>query len=142
MWAQDVAVPRRGTSLPAFLGWVLLGVCVGAGFGFPAAIGLVAGVAALLLGGVLVARQGLVPAQWGILTGLSALPFSIAWKNRNWPDASCAPSLPVSRCSTSMSPVPFVVVGVVLVVLGVVLFVRMRRAPRLIEPPTRTRRTR
>ena len=136
MWAQDVAVPRAGTSVPAFVGWVLVGACVGAGFGLPSALGLVVGLAAMLLAGVLVVRQGLRPAQWGILTGLSALPFSLAWKNRNWPDASCAQTLPVS-CSASMSPLPFALVAVVLVVLGVVLFARMRRAPRLIDPPRR-----
>src|SRR3954453_23524956 len=111
MWAQDVAVPRAGTSVPALLGWVLLGACIGAGFGLPAVLGLVVGLAAVLLAGVVVARQGLRPAQWGILSGLSALPFSLAWKNRNWPDASCAPTVPAS-CSTSMSPLPFALVAV------------------------------
>lgn len=136
MWAQDVPVPRKGTSVPAFLGWAVLGACIGAGFGLPAVVGLVVGIAAVLLAGVLVARQGLLPAQWGLLTGLSALPFSLAWKNRNWPDAACTAVGPTS-CSTSMSPVPFLLVAVVLVVLGVLLFARMRRAPRLIDPPRR-----
>ncbi|WP_051639730.1 hypothetical protein [Cellulomonas sp. URHE0023] len=136
MWAQDVAVPRAGTSVSAFVGWLLLGVCVGAGFGRPAVLGLVVGLAGMLLAGVLVARQGLRPAQWGLVAGLSALPFSLAWKNRNWPEASCTTTMPIS-CSTSMSPLPFALVGVVLVVLGAVLFVRMRRAPRLIDPPRR-----
>src|SRR6478735_10575201 len=121
MWAEEVAVPRAGTSVPVFLGWVLLGAIIGFGFGVPAVLGLVVGLAALLLAGVLVARQGLRPAQWGLLCGLSALPWLLAWKNRNWPDASCAPTGPVS-CSTSMSPLPFVLVAVVLVILGVVLF--------------------
>jgi hypothetical protein len=138
VWAQDVAVPRAGTSLGAFLGWVLLGTAVGGGFGLPAAAGLLVGLVALLLGGVLVVRQGLRPAQWGILTGLSALPFALAWKNRNWPEARCADSaLTTSTCSTSMSPVPFLLVALVCAVLGVVLFLRMRRAPRLIDPPRR-----
>ena len=121
----------------AFLGWVLLGFAVGAGFGLPAAVGLVVGIGALVLAGVLAARQGLRPAQWGILTGLSALPFSLAWKNRNWPDAACVSTAVSSTCSTSGSPVPFLLVALVLVVLGVLLFVRMRRAPRLIDPPRR-----
>ena len=136
MWAQDVPVPRKGTGVPAFLGWVLLGVGVGAGFGRPAVSGLVVGLVSLVLAGVLVVRQGPLPAQWGLLTGLSALPFSLAWKNRNWPDAACAQVSPAS-CSTSMSPVPFLLVAVVLAVVGVLLFARMRRAPRLIDPPRR-----
>ena len=135
MWAQDVAVPRPGTTWSAFLGWVLLGAGIGAGFGLRAAAGLLVGLLLVLVAGLLVVRQGPRPAQWGVLTGLSALPTSIAWLNRYGADPQCV-AASVS-CTPSGRPLPFLAVALVMVVIGVVLFVRMRRAPRLIDPPKR-----
>ena len=136
MWAQEVRVPRPGTGVAAFLGWVLLGAGIGAGLGLGILAGFFVALALLLLGGVLVARQGLRPAQLGIVTGLSAFPLALAWLNRRGPGTFCTEGVTgASACVVQSSPWPYVLVGVVLMVVGVVLFRRLRRAPGpLVEP--------
>ena len=129
MWAEEVAAPLPGRGVGAFLGWALLGAGIGFGFGAVLAAGLVVAVALLVLGGVLVARQGLRPAQLGVVTGLGTLPLTIAWLNRHGPGQYCTGGVTgASECVAQWSPWPFALVGVALVVVGVVLFVRTRRA--------------
>lgn len=127
MWAEEVTVPRPGSGLGAFLGWVLLGAGVGFGFGAVLVAGLVVALALLAVAGVLVVRQGLRPAQLGMIAGLGALPLTIAWLNRHGPGAYCTSTGTGTACVTQWSPWPFALVGVALVVVSVVLFVRTRR---------------
>jgi hypothetical protein len=141
VWAEDVRVPRPGTGIGAFLAWVVLGAGIGAGFGLGMVVGLAGLVGALVLvavGGVLVVRQGPQPAQLGVVTGLGALPFAIAWLNRRGPGEYCAGGVTgASECVVQSSPWPFALVGVVVVVVGIVLFQRLRRPPGpLIAPRT------
>ena len=129
MWAEEVAAPLPGRGVGAFLGWALLGAGIGFGLGAVLAAGLVVAVALLVLGGILVARQGLRPAQLGVVTGLGALPLTIAWLNRHGPGQYCTGGVTgASECVAQWSPWPFALVGAALVVVGVVLFVRTRRA--------------
>jgi hypothetical protein len=129
VWAEEVAVPRPGRGVGAFLGWVLLGAGIGFGFGSVLVVGLVGALALLLLGGVLVARQGLRPAQLGVVTGLGALPLTIAWLNRHGPGQYCTGGVTgASACVAQWSPWPFALVGVALAVVGVALFARTRRS--------------
>jgi len=123
VWAEEVSVPRPGTGVGAFLGWVLLGAGIGAGFGLGVREGLFAALALLVLGGVLAVRQGARPAQLGVLTGLSALPFGIAWVHWRGLGVLCAGP---STCSVQTTWM-FALVGAVLVVLGITLFRRTRR---------------
>ncbi|GEL96545.1 hypothetical protein CTE05_00920 [Cellulomonas terrae] len=82
----------------------------------------------MLVGGLLVVRQGLRPAQLGVVTGLAALPFALAWLNRRGPGPFCSGGVTgASACVVQSNPWPYVLVGVALVVVGVVLFVRTRR---------------
>ncbi|KQR16854.1 hypothetical protein ASF78_05820 [Cellulomonas sp. Leaf334] len=121
-------VSRPGTGVAAFLGWVLLGAGIGAGFGLGIPGGLFVALALLLVGGLLVVRQGLQPAQLGVVTGLAALPFALAWLNRRGPGTFCSEGVTgASACVVQSNPWPYVLVGVVVVVVGVVLFVRTRR---------------
>ncbi|MEZ0448434.1 hypothetical protein [Cellulomonas sp. ICMP 17802] len=129
MWAEEVAVPLRGRGVGAFLGWALLGAGIGFGFGAVLVVGLVAALALLAVGGVLVARQGLRPAQLGVISGLGVLPLTIAWLNRHGPGEYCTTTaVAESQCVAQWSPWPFALVGLALVVVGVLLFVRTRRA--------------
>ena len=89
VWAEEVRVPLPGTGVAAFLGWVLLGAGIGAGFGLGILAGLFVALALVLVGGLLVVRQGLRPAQLGVVTGLGALPFALAWLNRRGPGPVC-----------------------------------------------------
>ena len=117
MWAEEVQVSRPGTGVAAFLGWVLLGAGIGAGLG-------------LGIPGGLFVRQGLRPAQAGVVTGLGALPFALAWLNRQGPGTVCSDGVTgASACVVQSNPWPYVLVGVALVAVGVVMFRRLRRAP-------------
>jgi hypothetical protein len=128
VWAEEVRVARPGTSVGAFLGWVLLGAGIGLGFGAVLLVGLVAAVLLLVIGAVVVARQGLRPAQLGVVSGLGALPLTIAWLNRHGPGQYCTGGVTgASECVAQWSPWPFALVGVALVVVGVVTFLRTRR---------------
>jgi len=138
VWAEEVRVSRPGTGIGAFLGWVLLGAGIGAGLGLGIPGGLFVALALVLVGGVLVVRQGLRPAQLGVVTGLGALPFSLAWLNRRGPGQYCTEGVTgVSACVVQSNPWPFVLVGVALVVVGVVLFRRLRRDPGPLIAPRR-----
>jgi len=128
VWAEEVTVPRPGTGLGAFLGWVVLGAGIGFGFGAVLVAGLVVALALLVVAGVLVVRQGLRPAQLGMIAGLGALPLTIAWLNWHGPGAHCTSTATGTACVAQWSPWPFALVGVALVVVGVALFVRTRRA--------------
>jgi hypothetical protein len=136
VWAEEVRVPRPGTGVGAFLGWVLLGAGIGAGLGLGILGGLFVALALVLVGGVLVVRQGPRPAQVGVVTGLGALPLALAWLNRRGPGQYCTDGVTgASACVVQANPWPFVVVGVVLALVGAVLFRRLRRDPGpLIEP--------
>ena len=128
MWAEEVRAPLPGTGVAAFLGWVLLGAGIGAGLGLGIPGGLFVALALVLVAGLLVVRQGLRPAQLGVVTGLAALPFSLAWLNRRGPGPFCSGGVTgASECVVQSSPWPYVLVGVALIVVGVVLFVRARR---------------
>ncbi|WP_315097158.1 hypothetical protein [uncultured Cellulomonas sp.] len=133
MWAEEVAVPRSGTGVGAFLGWVALGAAIGAGFGLGMAVGpagLLGALALLAVAGVLVVAQGPRPAHIGIVTGLAALPFALAWMNRRGPGQYCAGGVTgASDCVAQSSPWPFALVGVVLVGIGIAWFRRARRPP-------------
>jgi len=138
VWAEEVRVPRPGTGVGAFLGWVLLGAGIGAGFGLGILAGLFVALALVLVGGVLVVRQGLRPAQLGVVTGLGALPLALAWLNRRGPGQYCPGGVTgASECVAQANPWPFVLVGAALMVVGIVAFRRLRRPPGpLIEPRT------
>ncbi|WP_456787383.1 hypothetical protein [Cellulomonas sp. P5_C5] len=128
MWAEEVRAPLPGTGVGAFLGWVLLGAGIGAGLGLGIPGGLFVALALLLVGGLLVVRQGLRPAQLGVVTGLAALPFALAWLNRHGPGPFCTGGVTgASACVVEANPWPYVLVGLAVAVVGVVLFVRTRR---------------
>ena len=136
MWAENVAVPRPGTSWWAFVGWLLLGAGIGVGLGLGALLWLGVAIVLVVLGGFLVVRQGPRPAQLGIVSGLGALPLTIAWLNRHGPGEYCSGGVSgTSGCIAQAAWWPFALVGLVAVVVGLVAFRRMRRAPRLIDPP-------
>jgi len=67
---------------------------------------------------------------WGMLGLLSgaALPLLyVAWLNRDGPGTVCTSTATETSCGDEWSPWPFVVVGVVLIVAGLVAFLHFRR---------------
>ncbi len=117
-----------------FLAWSAVGVgLVGgllAAFALPATL-VLWGVSGA--GAVVISRHKEARVAWpGILSGISMLVFLIAYLNRNGPGEVCTAHIG-SACTGSeqqWSPWPFVAVGFIMVVGGVVGFVFMRRQAR------------
>ncbi|GAA4844219.1 hypothetical protein GCM10023221_23080 [Luteimicrobium xylanilyticum] len=104
-----------------------------------ATVGLAALAAALLvvaaLGG---SRRAPGHLAFLALSGAGALPLVVAWLNRHGPGDTCTAHAggPCVADTEELSPWPWLVAGVVLVVAGVVLTTVMARRRRAV-PPTR-----
>ncbi len=92
------------------------------------------GVVALLSFGPLLLAVGLVMTVIGarsarrrnrsaflVLAGAGVAPLLLAWLNREGPGTVCDVAGPVTSCSETYSPLPFLVVAGLLVVTGAVL---------------------
>jgi hypothetical protein len=116
-----------GDSFPAFLGWGVVGVGGAAGVLSLLTVGPFVLLLTLMLAGVLLWRVNFGWSMAGIISGAAVPVFYVAWLNRRGPGDVCT-SLPGGGqdCTDEWSPWPFVVVGLVLLVAGLVVFVRQR----------------
>ncbi|WP_020141199.1 hypothetical protein [Streptomyces sp. 351MFTsu5.1] len=103
-----------------FLGWLLVGACAGLGLAAILTVGLaflvLAGVA-----GVLLARRGPRRAVVGVVSGLALPAFYLAYLNRGGPGEVCHAISGGQACTDEYTPVPFLAVGVLLLVAGLVV---------------------
>jgi hypothetical protein len=124
-----LASPSRRPSYGTFVAW--MGVGAGACLALLTALTigpllLVAVVVALV---VLVRRRGSVDAAMtGLMSGVGVVLLTIAYLNRHGPGEYCETSATEQRCTGEWSPWPWLVVGLLLVVAGVLLFRRAVRA--------------
>ncbi len=106
---------------------------------FGAGAGCVVGVLSILTIGIFVLPVAVVVTVFvatrrtsavgigGIVSGLG-LPFLlVAYFNRNGPGDVCRTSPTATSCTQEWSPWPWLAIGLALAVLGVLIFVRMRR---------------
>ncbi len=103
-----------------FLAWLLVGACAGVGL---AAI-LTVGVAFLVLAAVaavLLIRKGPGRAAVGVVAGLALPAFYLAYLNRGGPGEVCRTVTGGQTCTDEYSPVPFLVVGALLLVAGLAI---------------------
>jgi hypothetical protein len=118
----------RGDSLPAFLGWGVIGAGASLGVLSLLTIGPFVLLATLMLAGLLLWRLDFGWGMAGMISGTALPLLYVAWLNRQGPGEVCASSAGGGlRCTDEWSPWPFVVVGVLLVVGGFVVFARQRR---------------
>ena len=110
-----------------FAGWVVVGV--GAAFGavsFPLALPLVG-----LIAWLLSRKNRALPAAWGSVSGVGLLLLFVAYVQRHGPGQYCHPigtsQFPGTECGDYMNPLPWLVAGTVLVLIGVVGFIVQRR---------------
>ena len=126
--AVGVVAPRRARAWPWFVAWALVGASFSVAVLGALTIGLfvlpVAAGATL----VLVTRRGAPSGLPGLVSGLGLPLLWVAYLNRSGPGTVCT-SAPdgASQCVDEWSPWPWVAVGLVLVVCGLVVFVRLRR---------------
>lgn len=107
--------------------WAALGAAYGLCLGAILTVGpflLLVPVAAT----VVLARSPRTWRSWpGLVVGISALPFVIAFLNRSGPGLVCTTTPTAQSCTQEYSPWPFVVAGVVLFSAGVLLLLARRR---------------
>ena len=84
----------------------------------------------LAIGTVLLVRRHTGADLFGLVSGLCAVPFWLAWTNRGGPTDDCA-SGSGDTCPDLSSPWPYVAVGAALLAAGLIcyLLISRRRAP-------------
>lgn len=105
-----------------FLAWLLVGACAGIGLAAILTVGAVFVVLAAAAA-VLLVRKGPRSAVVGAVSGLSLPLFYLAWLNRGGPGDVCHAVSGGQTCTEEYTPVPFLVVGALLLVAGVVIHV-------------------
>jgi hypothetical protein len=117
----------NGDSVPAFLGWLVIGAGGSLGVLSLLTIGPFVLLATLMLAGLLLWRVDFGWAMAGIISGAAAPVLYVAWLNRDGPGNVCTTYADGGQsCGDEWSPWPFVAVAVILLVAGVVVFVRQR----------------
>jgi hypothetical protein len=112
----------RWAGYGSFVAWTAIGAGVCVAWLSPLTIALAVLVAVVVAAAVLVGRPGGVDAGvTGLLSGPGMVLLVIAFLNRDGPGEVCKTSATGHHCTSAWSPWPWVVVGVLLVVGGVVL---------------------
>jgi hypothetical protein len=119
-------VKRDGDSLLAFLAWCVIGAALCFGVLSLLSVGAFVLLAALMVCGFLLWALELGWGMAGIISGAGLPLLYLAWLNRGGPGEVCTSTATSSECTDAWSPWPFVVVAVLLLVTGVVVFVRQR----------------
>lgn len=114
--------------------WAFTGVLLGFGYAGLLSIGIfLLGLAAILVVIGLVLPGSRNSAAFLVVAGLGAAPLFIARLNVGGPGTMCSPQPNPTHCAELWDPLPFLLAGVALVVLGVALawwFGRGRRGGR------------
>jgi hypothetical protein len=120
--------PTSGTrsSGAGFVGYLLTAALVS--FGALAVFTplILLAVPGLALGTVLLVRRHTGADLLGLVSGLCAVPFWLAWTNRGGPTYDCAGGSG-DTCPDLSSPWPYAAVGVVLLVAGLIGYVLLGR---------------
>jgi hypothetical protein len=110
-----------------FLLWGLVGAGLSLGVLAAMTIGIFVLPVAVLAGALLLRRRGMTSQVAGALSGAGAIPLYIGWLNRDGPGFICTPLSDAGEsCVDQMSPWPWLVAGLALVVAGVALFSRLQ----------------
>jgi hypothetical protein len=119
--------------VPSRYGWLWFGawvfVGVGGALGLVSLLFLLPVVAAVAI--LLSRRASAAQSWWGAISGAGLLLLYVAYVQRHGPGTHChaigSRQYPGTQCDEYLDPRPWLVMGVVLVVAGVVGFVRRRR---------------
>ena len=109
--------------------WTLVGALTGLGIVGILTIGpVVLAVAAVLAGVALLMPRARNGSAYMVIAGAAAAPLTLAWLNRQGPGTVCRTSGSEQACIDQWSPWPFLAVGLVLMVGGVLLTTRWDKA--------------
>jgi hypothetical protein len=104
-----------------FFVWTLLGSAAALG---TVSLGPLLLVPTALLGVFLWRRPGVRRSAFGLLSGAGILLLYVAWVQRDGPGTTCWHTATASGCDQHLNPLPWLIVGVALVVAGVVVHTR------------------
>jgi hypothetical protein len=112
----------------SFWAWAVLGCALALG---AVSLGPLLFVPAAILAAVLASRTRRGSAL-GLLTGVGLLLLFVSYVNRQGPGTTCWQHGAASGCGEHLNPLPWLVLGLALVVAGIGAFAvsRARRAPR------------
>ena len=117
------AIAKRKAHLVG-CGWFWAWALVGVGFGFGiSAIGTFT-VPLALLAVVFMARRRPVRGAWGVATGIGSVLLFVAYLQRQGPGTTCYTTATGGGCDEHLNPLPWLVLGLMLFVAGVVLHAR------------------
>lgn len=116
-----------GDSVPAFVGWVVIGGLGCLGVLSLLTIGPFVLLATLMLTGLMLWRVDFGWAMAGMISGAAVPVAYVAWLNRGGPGEVCSTYADGGQtCTDAWSPWPFAAVAVALLVTGAVVFARNR----------------
>jgi hypothetical protein len=125
---MSVGAPASRKAASPGLAWFLVWLAVGGGLALGiSAVGIFAVPAALLVAVLLIVSHHAGRAAWGALVGLGLLSLYVAYVQRKGPGTVSWHTATASGSDQYLDPRPWLVAGSVLVVIGVVAYLRHRR---------------
>jgi hypothetical protein len=124
--AEHVARSSRPPTWAAFAGWAALGVIAGfSAVSFPTGL-----ILPIVIAVVWVKVRPAAGRSWiGLLSGVGTVFLFIAYVQRRGPGTVCWQTASAAGCDEYLDPIPWLVVGVALVVTGFVIHLRRIRSP-------------
>jgi hypothetical protein len=120
-------VKAPGDSVAAFLGWCLVGAAWGLSVLSLLTIGPFVLLFTLMLVGWMLWRVDFGWGMAGIISGAALPVLYVAWTNRGGPGEVCSHIADGGEsCTDEWSPWPFLVFALILLVVGLVVFLRQR----------------
>lgn len=123
--ATGIRRPRRGAHAGRcgwFWAWVVVGA-VGAfgliSFGLPFVSG-----PALLVGALMALSPAARRSSFGLLTGTGVPLLLVAYAQRDGPGTTCYHTATSAGCDQHLNPVPWLLLGLALVIVGVIAQIR------------------
>jgi hypothetical protein len=113
-------------SVGAFIAWCVVGAALCFGVLSLLTVGPFVLLVTFFLCGFLLWRLDFGWGMAGMISGAGLPLLYVAWLNRSGPGEVCTYTATSTECGDESSPWPLAVVGVLLLVVGVVVFVRQR----------------
>jgi hypothetical protein len=120
-----------------FVAWMLVGAGYALGILGAASIGPYVLIVTVAATAVLATRQGASVGLPGLLSGLALPLFYVAFLNRSGPGTICTSTATSQSCTDEWSPIPWLVIGVLLLVGGFVWFALVERRKRFVASSPR-----
>jgi hypothetical protein len=100
-----------------FWAWALLGSLAALGF---VSLGLLVLAPVVVAGGLMASKPAIRSSAFGVLTGAGVLLLFVAWLQRAGPGTTCWQTATASGCDQHLNPLPWLVVGLVAFIGGIV----------------------